>query len=158
MNEIKRLQSLFEKLYNGDPWIDISILPVLEELDADTASARPVKNCNSIWEIVNHLVSWRKNVVKRLKGEAIRTPSHNYFKKINTPSEKAWRQTLQQLDASQKEWLQLLKKIKVSDFGKQYAGNNMTYYEHIQGILQHDAYHLGQIVLLLKMIRANEKK
>jgi uncharacterized damage-inducible protein DinB len=28
----------------------------------------------------------------------------------------------------------------------------MTYYEHIQGIIQHDAYHLGQIVLLSKLL------
>ena len=35
---------------------------------------------------------------------------------------------------------------------KVYPNNGMSYYEHIQGIIQHDAYHLGQIVLLAKTV------
>ena len=39
-----------------------------------------------------------------------------------------------------------------SDFDKIYPSNKMSYYEHIHGIIQHDAYHLGQIVLLTKLV------
>jgi hypothetical protein len=33
-----------------------------------------------------------------------------------------------------------------------YKSNGMTYYEYIHGVIQHDAYHLGQIVLLAKSL------
>jgi hypothetical protein len=46
--------------------------------------------------------------------------------------------------------MKLLKKFKRKDLEKNYSSNGMSYYEHIQGIVQHDAYHLGQIVLLAK--------
>ena len=36
------------------------------------------------------------------------------------------------------------------DFEKIYPGNQLNYYEHIHGIIHHDIYHLGQIVLLAK--------
>jgi len=44
----------------------------------------------------------------------------------------------------------LLKKITNSDFEKIYPSNGNTNYEHTHGIIQHDAYHLGQIVLFGK--------
>ncbi|HPH84699.1 MAG TPA: DinB family protein, partial [Ferruginibacter sp.] len=62
----------------------------------------------------------------------------------------AWKKTLERLEASQQSWLDYLERLNTGSLNKIYPGNNMTYYEHIQGILQHDAYHLGQIVLLLK--------
>jgi hypothetical protein len=43
-----------------------------------------------------------------------------------------------------------LKSFPQAAFETVYPPNQMTWYEHIQGMLQHDAYHLGQIVLLAK--------
>ncbi|MFZ1527729.1 MAG: DinB family protein [Ferruginibacter sp.] len=152
MKESLRLRSLFEKLYDGDPWIDISLLAVLNNISAKQAAARPLPNCNSIWEIVNHLVCWRQNVLQRIGGKAIKTPAHNYFERVKDTSEKAWSAALRKLETTQTEWLAVLGKMKKEDFEKRYAANNMTHYEHINGILQHDSYHLGQIVMLSKLV------
>lgn len=150
MTETERISSLFEKLYNGDPWIDISITSVLEKLSAIQASKRALVNCNTIWEITNHLINWRINVLQRINGAVLKTPSNNYFEEIKDTSDEAWTATLQKLETTQSDWLKFLKTIKSEDFHKIYPINEMTYYEHIQGIIQHDAYHLGQIVLLSK--------
>jgi len=76
----------------------------------------------------------------------------NYFEEIEIQSNQAWFNTLNQLEIAQKRWLEFLKLVRIKDFEKKYPVNNMTYYEHIQGIIQHDAYHLGQIVLLSKLV------
>ena len=39
-----------------------------------------------------------------------------------------------------------------ADLAKIYVNNGHTYYEHIHGIIQHDVYHLGQIVILKKLL------
>ena len=106
----------------------------------------------TIWEIVNHMVSWRLNVLRRVRGELMTTPQSNYVEPISDASETAWKKSLNNFDVAQKQWLDLLTKFQESDFEKTYRPNQMTYYEHIQGILQHDAYHLGQIVLLSKLV------
>lgn len=152
MKESLRLCSLFKKLYNGDPWIDISLLPVLKSLTAKQAAARPLPNCNSIWEIAEHIICWRQNALQRMLGNTIKTPAHNYFKPIKDSSEKAWVAELIKLDDSQKAWISFLEEMKRDDFERVYGPNNMTYYEHINGILQHDSYHLGQIILLSKLV------
>jgi uncharacterized damage-inducible protein DinB len=152
MTEEERLTSLFEKLYNGEPWIDVNIFSTLNNITADQASKRVLANCNSIWEITNHLINWRLNVLQRMEGKIIKTPSNNYFEEIEVKSNQAWTETLNKLENTQNSWLDFLKLVKTEDFEKKYPVNDMTYYEHIQGIIQHDAYHLGQIVLLSKLL------
>jgi uncharacterized damage-inducible protein DinB len=152
MKETTRITKLFEDLYDGDPWIGVTLLPTLQQLTSKQASKRIYANWNTIWEITNHLISWRENVLQRLHGKVIKTPSHNYILPVTDASPEAWNTTLQRLEKSQQDWTTFLKNFNSSDFEKIYAGNQMTYYEHIQGILQHDAYHLGQIVILAKRV------
>ncbi len=150
MKETLRISSLFEKLYNGDPWIDINIISVLHKISAKQANKRVLPNCNTIWELTNHIICWRQNVLQRVQGKVLTTPDHNYFEPVKDSSIKAWDETLHKLEQTQQEWLSFLNVCKKDSLKRQYPVNEMTYYEHMQGILQHDAYHLGQIVLLAK--------
>lgn len=150
MKEKKRIKKLFEDLYDGSPWIETTITGTLKNISAEQAAKRIIPGRNTIWEIVNHIISWRLNVLQRVKGKVIQTPENNYVSAIEDSSDAAWKNTLKRLEDSQKQWLNFMEKIKKDDFKKIYPNNKMTYYEHIQGILQHDAYHLGQIVILAK--------
>lgn len=152
MNEIKRTLGLFQKLYDGSPWIDINLSSVLKNVSAEQASKRVFKNCNTIWEITNHLIGWRLNVLKRVQDKIAASPDNNYFEPVADTSEKNWANTLKRFSDTQKEWTEFLNKADSDIFEKVYSSNNMTYYEHIHGIIQHDAYHLGQIVLLVKQL------
>jgi uncharacterized damage-inducible protein DinB len=152
MKETQRIIQLFEKGYHGSPWIDVNLVDVLQSVSADQALKKLTPGANSIWEITNHLISWRENVLQRVQGEELKTPAHNYFVAVKKGSEGDWQHTLKKLDATQKDWLKFLKKMEASELNNLYEPNGMTYYEHIQGILQHDVYHLGQIVMLTKLV------
>lgn len=152
MKETQQITKLFEDLYDGDPWIDVTILGVLKNVSPQQAAKKIAPGRNSIWQIVNHIVSWRENVLLRVQGNVINTPNNNYFIEIADISETAWQQSLERLQNSQQQWITFLKHFDESDFDKIYPVNKMSYYEHIHGIIQHDAYHLGQIVLLTKLI------
>lgn len=153
MTEQKRIKSLFEKLFDGIPWIDVNLISTLKKISAKQASEKILPNSNSIWEITDHLINWRLNVLRRLKDEEIIYHENNYFDNIKDTSQKAWKNTLKNLEASQKLWLEYLDRIKANEFDKINKRNKMTYYEHIHGIIQHDAYHLGQIVILTKKLQ-----
>lgn len=152
MTEAHRITSLFEKLYNGKPWLDINMVSTLKSIHAKQAQKRVLKNCNTIWEITAHVIAWRQNVLQRVNGEVITTPNHNYIEEVKDTSEAAWENTLRDLDVSQKQWVDFLKTSSDNSLKLIYTPNNMTYYEHIHGIIQHDAYHLGQIMLLKKLL------
>ena len=152
MKETRRIAKLLEDIYQGSPWIDVCLMSTVKNISAGQAAAKVSPNWNSIWEILNHLISWRLTVLQRVQDTVIPSPANNYFAPVNDTSDEAWQLTLQKLEDSQQQWMLLLKKFKKKDLEKTYPGNDMTYYEHIQGIIQHDAYHLGQIVLLAKGI------
>jgi uncharacterized damage-inducible protein DinB len=155
VKEIQRISQLFEKGYNGSPWIDVNLLDTLHSISAEKALKKITPAANSIWEITNHLISWRKNVLQRIQGKEIKTPAHNYFLSVQNNSAADWEKTMDELAATQKDWLEFLENLDTSNLDKVYAPNKMTYYEHIQGILQHDAYHLGQIIMLCKLTKKN---
>ena len=150
MEENDRIISLFEKLYNGESWIDVPLRGTLSQISAETANKRLLPNSNTIWEIVNHLIEWKINVQQRLEGKILKTPDNNYISPITDTSEIAWKETLRRLDLVQSQWIDFLKDFDSSSYESIYPPNGLTYYEHILGILQHDAYHLGQIVILAK--------
>jgi uncharacterized damage-inducible protein DinB len=150
MKETVRILGLFRDLYDGDDtFLDVSLVATLRDIQAEKAAGKP-SGGNSIWEITNHLVAWRENVLQRVSGTAIATPLHNYFVPIADTSENAWQQTLEKLEQSQKRWENFLSKMRDEDLTGIYSGNGLTHYQHIHSIIQHDAYHLGQIVMLAK--------
>jgi uncharacterized damage-inducible protein DinB len=151
MKETERISGLIKALYNGHPWLDVTLMDNLSKISWQKAGQKAHPRLNSIWEIVNHLVSWRTNVLRRVQGEVIKTPADNYFTPLTDQSEQAWLRTMDNLQASQEAWIQFLEQAEDNILDKTYPVNNMTYYEHMHGIIHHDAYHLGQIVLLAKM-------
>jgi len=152
MKETERIIKSFEYLYDGEPWLGVNIVDTLGIITAKKAVKKISNNHNSIWEITNHVISWRLNVLQRVKGKTMVSPDNNYIEPVKDQTAKAWKATLKQLKDSQKQWLDFLNTFPEKDFEKVYKNNSMTYYENIQGIIQHDAYHLGQIVLLAKLI------
>ena len=150
MKESKRIIKLLKDIYDGNPWIDVTLMGTLKKIPAGQAARKVFPQWNSIWEIVNHIIQWRLNVLQRIQGNVITTPTDNYFSPVKDVSTEAWEYTLKQLEDSQVQWIQGLKKIRKKDLEKTYSANEMSYYDHIIGIMQHDAYHLGQIVMLAK--------
>lgn len=148
--ENELIEKLFEDLFDGDPWLDITILGTLKTVSAEQAAKKLPPIPNSIWEIVNHVIDWRLNVLQRVQGSVLISPDNNYIEPVKDTSQSAWKETLQRLADSQLSWITFLKEMNTETFSSIYPTNKMTYYEHIHGILQHDAYHLGQIVLLAK--------
>lgn len=144
------MAALFRNLFNGDPWLDITILGTLSGIMPEKAAKKPAYGGNSIWEITNHVVSWREAVLARIHGAPGNTPSHNYFLPVNDTSAEAWKMTLEALEKSQETWLGFLLKVSEDDLQRQYLDSDYTVYDLIHGILQHDAYHLGQLTLLAK--------
>lgn len=68
MENIKRIEKLLNDHFNGDPWIDMTIMGTLKTLSAEDA-ARKTEDMNSIWQIVNHMIAWREALLTRVKGQ-----------------------------------------------------------------------------------------
>ena len=149
--ETERLKQEFSQQYNGDPWIDVQLKNTLSGITAEKAFRRIAEGRNTIWEILNHLIEWRRMLLKRLTGNIIPAPEDNFIREVSDVSEESWERTLEELEKTQQELVSFLDGLSDEDLDRIYHGNAKSYYYHIQGLIQHDAYHLGQIVLLSKL-------
>ncbi|MFT3981221.1 MAG: DinB family protein [Ferruginibacter sp.] len=152
MNNAARFQKLIADHYNGDPWIDVSLEATLEDLHPAEA-LKNINGLNSIWQIVYHMICWRQTLIKRMKDKKAPAPENNFFISPVAPAEEAWPDALKQLKASQKALIKLLEDHKQISWDIKPAGGAYSYFELVNAVLQHDAYHLGQIVIIKKMLR-----
>jgi uncharacterized damage-inducible protein DinB len=146
-----QIAHLFHELYAGQPWIDTTLSDTLQQLTALQAKKHPYAQCHSIWEIVNHLITWRGVLLSRVKGNLIEVPDSNFFEPVSDTSVAAWKTTLQKLDDSQNQWLKFLKELKDEALDEKFP-SGFSRYDLIHAVLHHDVYHLGQITLLLKAV------
>jgi uncharacterized damage-inducible protein DinB len=153
VKELNRISNLFEDLYNGDPWIGVNIRDTIKSLTPVEAAKKVFANSNSIWQILNHLLQWRINLLNRLNGEKAFSPVDNYFIEITDTTEEAWKKLLSDFDKSQEQWLLFLKNADEDSLDIIEPGSSYSRYTFIHGILQHDAYHLGQISMLAKQVK-----
>ena len=153
MSESKRISNLYQSIYNGNPWLEVTLADTLKDVTAEQAY-RKIKskfkynlgNCQSSYTME------KKYFEDVCREKQLLTPDHNYFVPVLDPSE-AGLGTI----ASNSGKITGIMECFFEDFkmliSKKYIqNNNHTYYEHIHGIIQHDVYHLGQIVILKKLL------
>lgn len=145
--EIKNIVSLLRRTYEGGAWHGPSVKEALADVTQKTAFHR-LPHTHSIIELVAHMTAWKTSVARRLSGDYL----YKVTEEMNFPNPQDWHATVQQLDESQGA---LLAAIEVFDSGKldqqvPWTDESFTYYAIIHGIIHHDLYHAGQIVLIKK--------
>ena len=150
--EINRIVKLFEALQHGDCWIGYNFKEVLHGVGAADAIKNIAGKTNNTWQLVAHITYWRTSVVNRLTGSNNPPPFKDFLMPAEF-SEANWRQTLLDFEAVYHVLRSAIHKINEEQLDKPSPKEGQTFYELIMGCLQHDAYHLGQIVILKRMIR-----
>lgn len=145
--EINRILKLFADLQHGDCWIGVNFKEALHGIDAATAAKRIAPEGNSIWMLTAHLIYWRTRVTNRLNGND-NPPPFKDFMLPNELSEANWKQTLLDFEAAYHTLRNAIHSMKDEQLDKPSPREGQTFYQLIMGCLQHDAYHLGQIVFL----------
>ena len=151
VNEINRILKLFADLQHGDCWIGLNFKEALHGVNADRAAKTISKDGNSIWMLVSHLVYWRTTVVNRLTGSDNPPP----FKDFSLPAElneANWKQALHDFEAAYHLLRNAIHHFNEDNLYKPSPKKEQSYYELIMGCLQHDAYHMGQMILLKKSL------
>jgi uncharacterized damage-inducible protein DinB len=147
LDKIQSLQKKFESVYNGDPWYGDSVKSI-------SALIKVEENSHSIAELVSHMIAWREFLLKRLhrdKDFDVDQEDSFDWKRIDKNERTAWKSLLNTLEKNQKEILSALEKLDNNFLNLPVSKRkyNMNYL--IEGIIQHDLYHAGQISLLTKL-------
>lgn len=150
-NEIAGILLLLKNSYEGYSWHGPSLMDTLKDFPIEKALNRTGTSHNVI-EIIEHMIAWRVFTIERLKGhtEYDVAPEEN-FKTMTTIDENQWNSSLKKLSKSQETLIKLLEKMPEEKLYEVVGGNRKyNFFFLLHGIIHHDLYHLGQIVLLKK--------
>ncbi|MBE5105937.1 DinB family protein [Bacillus thuringiensis] len=127
---------------------------VLEDITFEQAIWKPVVGAmNSIWELVCHLLFYKKRLLMRFLGETANEPqAEDNESTFQLPTEtfQNWKETKQEYFYVHRELEKILAKSEQEDLYRHILGERSLVLE-IKSLALHDAYHIGQIVLLSKM-------
>ena len=145
----------FESLYNGHPWYGNSLITILEKVTSKQAFSQPKSRAHSIAQIVAHIIYWRQPLIKRLEGDTAFKPSmqsEDNWKETSRLKKPGWKKLKDKLAQSQHQLITQLKRQKDSLLKTRYS-EKATYEDIVNGVIQHDIYHIGQIAYLKSLIK-----
>ena len=147
-SETVRMQDQLRRVYEGPAWLGPSLKELLDGVDQERAARRPLPEAHSIWELVLHITAWLRIARERLFATAVRdhTEEENW-----APITGLWQDALIALDREVRALEQALTAVAPERLDQAApASEPQTFYILMHGVIQHTAYHAGQIALLRK--------
>jgi uncharacterized damage-inducible protein DinB len=148
-SETARIAAQLRYMYEGPAWHGPALKPLLVDVTEQQAGARPIHNAHTIWELVLHITAWLRIARERLF--AIETRDHTADENwpVVTGS---WPDALAALEREQHDLARaILSFLDERLDSSAPASEPQTFYVLLHGVIQHVAYHGGQIALLKKL-------
>lgn len=159
---MNRSEKLSIELYNsvfGDPWHGASLEKVLENIPLEKIFHKPNSHAHNIMELTLHIDAWIEEVQSRFEGNIPAEPSTGDWPTPQFQSEEYWLAVKQKLFSDTNKLIAIIKKFPENQLNKLVGaernvsiGPGFSFEGLVIGLVQHNAYHSGQIALLKKSL------
>ena len=152
MNLSAQIAKHFRNVHFGGNWTDSNLKDNLAGLSWQQATAQ-VYACNSIATLVFHMNYFVSAVLQVLQGEPLNAHDKYSFDLPPILSQKDWEKLLEKTWADAENFAALVEQLPENKLWEDFSDPTYgTYYANIHGIIEHIHYHLGQIVLIKKIL------
>ena len=152
-NELKMYAAQLNENFSGEPWFGRNIQAILKEINEDIASQKP-NGQHSMLELLYHMINWRLFTINRLEKSSatVKSFEENDWQVLDHQDKSLWQKGIEQLNDTQQRLLNLINTMKDEDLQSPVHERDYENRTLINGIIQHDIYHLGQIAYIKKML------
>lgn len=153
MSRGQRVAESIERAVSGPTWHGPALADLLEDVTADQAAERPIAGAHSIWELVLHATAWTEIARERLAGSAKGDPTpEEDWPPVADRSADGWRAAKERLKEAHRELAAVANKMDDSMLIGRVPGKDHSVLTMMHGIVEHDAYHGGQIAMLKRAL------
>jgi len=153
MHLTEQIAKQFRDVYFGGNWTAVSLKENLEGLNWQQATTK-VYSFNTIASLVFHMNYYVREVMKVLEGGPLKASDRYSFEHPPILSEQHWMKLKDTTWAEVEKFAVLIEQLPEHKLWETFAnGKYGNYYRNIQGITEHVHYHLGQIVLIKKLLQ-----
>lgn len=144
-----------KQVYFGGNWTSVSIKETLADVSWQEATAE-LHSLNSIAVLLFHLNYYVAEVAKVLKGAPLAAKDAYSFSAPLISSTEDWAALQAQAWADATQLAALIAEIPDEQLALHFDQEQYgSHYRNFHGIIEHVHYHLGQISLIKKMLRAS---
>jgi len=152
MNEVQRIADQLKRAFEGNAWHGPSVMEVLNGVTAQQATARPFPAAHTIWELALHIGAWERACLSRLQGERAQLNDSEDWPPITDTSDDAWQQLKRALQLGNQELRNAVQAVDPERLDQPIVAGMPSVYITVQGVVQHDLYHAGQMAILKKAV------
>ena len=152
MSEGARIAERLRRMVEGGAWHGPALAPLLRGVTAEQAAARPVGQAHTIAEIVRHAVAWQEVVAKRAKGEDARPTAAEDWPSVEA-GEAAWSELRERLGRDAARLAVEIAQMSDEELQANVVRRSHTVAHLLNGLVEHHAYHAGQVALLKRALR-----
>ncbi len=153
----KELLSIINNLENtlsGEPWFGRAVYNLLDEIDEATVSTKTKDTDHSLIELLWHMNTWAEFTLANLENRSadeLKVIEENDWRNID-PKKHSWKKGMEELKSIHKKIVQILSE-KEDIFLKEIVPNRKFNYRFmLNGLIQHNIYHAGQVAYLKKIL------
>ncbi|MEW7277201.1 DinB family protein [Aquimarina sp. 2201CG1-2-11] len=154
---IEEFISRYNEVFEGDPWYGISLCDALHQIPLEFWDRKPEGAAHSVTEYVWHLIDWKKFVIEKVKENKeytiIMNSSQDWREHVSVNTKDDFNEILGELRRVQQSLCELIVSKEESWFEKRTVGRDYINQYMLEGILQHDIYHLGQLNLIYSQLK-----
>ena len=143
-------------VHEGKNWTEVSIADVLEDVTVEEAITLTNASPNTIASLVHHITFWNRVMVERIKGANVNIDEHNGYNVPPLLTDNDWLREKVDNNISSHELALAIDSFEEANLTKPLLEGGSSAYKNLQGTVEHVHYHLGQIVILKKLIRSQQ--
>jgi len=152
MNLTAQIAKLFRDVHFGGNWTAVNLKDILADVNWQQATKK-VYSFNTIAVLVYHMNYYIGLVSKVLQGKPLDGHDKYSFDAPAIQSQEDWEKLLNKTWADANAFVNLIEKLPGRKLDEIFVDEKYgTYYRNLHGIIEHIHYHLGQIVLIKKII------
>ena len=152
MNLSNALAQHLQTLHYGGNWTAVHIKDVLKEVDWQLATQQ-IEGFNSISKLVYHINYYSAAILKVFEGGPLDASDKFSFDVPPINSASDWDAITQKLYQDADRLIERVDQYDPQKWMEPFAGGKYgSYYRNVAGLIEHSHYHLGQIVIIKKML------
>ncbi|MBL7724092.1 MAG: DUF1572 domain-containing protein [Chitinophagaceae bacterium] len=156
MNIAGQIAKHFREVHTGGNWTSVNLKETLADVSWQQAITK-VHSFNTIATLVFHTNYYVSAVTKVLQGESLNAKDKYSFDHPPILSQKDWEKMLDKIWADAENFASLIEQLPGSKLEEIFTDEKYgNYYRNLHGIIEHTHYHLGQIVLIKKILQQTE--
>jgi len=144
-------------LHFGGNWTASSVKDSLAGISWQQAVTR-VHSCNTIASLVFHMNYYVSAVLEVLQGELLNASDKLSFNHAPILSADDWEKLLDKTWRDAESFATLVEQLPEAKLREDFSDNKYgSWFRNLEGVIEHIHYHLGQIVLIIKIIQEDNR-